>query len=121
MEQRAPGHTALNDLIYHQGMLDFKEQIARSLTTLDYLNDSAAVDKTEELRTMDISCDAAIIFAERHADLALKMAPAEPDHRRKAELERIAAACRRVPAHAPRDLWEALQMYWFVHLGTITE
>jgi pyruvate formate-lyase/glycerol dehydratase family glycyl radical enzyme len=121
MEQRAPGHTALDDLIYQQGMLDFKEQIARSLAALDYLNDPAAADKAEELRAMDISCDAAIIFAERHADLALEMASAEPDYRRKAELERIAAACRRVPAHAPRDLWEALQMYWFVHLGTITE
>ena len=26
-----------------------------------------------------------------------------------------------MPAHAPRDLWEAIQMYWFVHLGTVTE
>ncbi len=25
------------------------------------------------------------------------------------------------PANAPRDFWEAVQMYWFVHLGTITE
>jgi len=121
MEQRAPGHTALDDLIYHHGMLDFKAQIARSLDGLDYLNDPAAADKAEELRAMDIACDAAIIFAERHAELALKMASAESDPQRKAELEKIAAVCRRVPARAPRDLWEALQMYWFVHLGTITE
>ena len=26
-----------------------------------------------------------------------------------------------MPAHAPRDFHEALQAYWFVHLGTITE
>ena len=26
-----------------------------------------------------------------------------------------------VPPHAPRTYWEAIQMYWFVHLGTITE
>jgi formate C-acetyltransferase len=26
-----------------------------------------------------------------------------------------------VPAHAPRDFWEALQYYWFVHLGVTTE
>ena len=121
MEQRAPGHTALDDAIYFKGMLDFKEQIARSLARLDYLNDPAATDRAEELRAMDISCDAAIIFAERHADLAQKMASAEPDQQRKKELERIAEICRRVPARAPRNLWEALQMYWFVHLGTITE
>ena len=103
------------------GMLDFKAQIAEHLAALDYLNDPAAADKAEQLRAMDISCDAAIIFAERHAVLAEKMAAAESDPQRKTELERIAATCRRVPAYAPRDLWEAIQMYWFVHLGTITE
>jgi pyruvate formate-lyase/glycerol dehydratase family glycyl radical enzyme len=121
MEQRAPGHTALDGNIYQKGMLDFKEQIARSITGLDYLSDPEASDKAEELKAMEISCDAAIVFAERHADLALKMAASEAEPQRKADLERIAATCRRVPAHAPRDFWEALQMYWFVHLGTITE
>jgi pyruvate-formate lyase len=38
-----------------------------------------------------------------------------------AEFERIAEVCRHVPAHAPRDFHEALQAYWFVHLGVITE
>jgi len=70
---------------------------------------------------MDISCDAAIIFAERHAALAEKTAATESDPRRRDELERIAANCRRVPAHAPQNFWEAIQMYWFIHLGTITE
>ncbi|HSV92609.1 MAG TPA: pyruvate formate lyase family protein, partial [Desulfobacterales bacterium] len=55
------------------------------------------------------------------AELAERMAAAEADPERRAELARIAAVCRRVPAQAPRDLWEALQIYWFVHLGTITE
>jgi pyruvate formate-lyase/glycerol dehydratase family glycyl radical enzyme len=36
-------------------------------------------------------------------------------------LRRIAEVCRRVPAQAPRDFHEALQAYWFVHLGVITE
>jgi len=121
MEQRAPGHTTLDDIIYEKGMLDFKAQIAEGLAKLDYLNDPGAADKAEQLRAMDISCDAAIIFAERHAELAETMAADEADSQRKVELERIAAICHRVPAHAPLDLWQALQMYWFVHLGTITE
>jgi formate C-acetyltransferase len=121
MEQRAPGHTALDGIIYCKGMLDFKKQIAESLSALDYLNDPEAADKSEQLRAMDIACDAAVIFAERHAELAEKMAAGTPDSPRRAELEKIAATCRQVPARAPRDLWEALQMYWFVHLGTITE
>jgi formate C-acetyltransferase len=121
MEQRAPGHTTLDGMIYRKGMLEFKADVADSLNNLDYLNDPQAADKAEELKAMEIACDAAIIFAERHADLALQMASKEEDSVREAELERIAAVCRRVPAHAPRDFWEALQMYWFVHLGTITE
>ncbi len=121
MEQRAPGHTTLDGTIYQKGMLDFKREIAESLAGLDYLKDPEATDKAEELKGMDYSCDAAIIFAERHADLAEKMAVEETDTARRKELLRIAAVCRWVPAHAPRDLWEALQMYWFIHLGTITE
>ena len=121
MEQRAPGHTALDGTIYRKGMLDFKREIAAQLSGLNYLDDPRAADRAEELKAMDVACDAAILFAERHAGLAETLAAREADPRRKAELERIAAVCRRVPAHAPRDLWEALQMYWFVHLGTITE
>jgi formate C-acetyltransferase len=36
-------------------------------------------------------------------------------------LAKIADVCRHVPAHAPRDFHEALQMYWFCHLAVITE
>mgnify|MGYP005844923521 FL=1 len=121
MEQRAPGHTTLDGTIYRKGMLDFKREIAESLARLDYLNDPEAADKAEELRGMDHSCDAAIIFAQRHAELAEKLAAEEKDEKRRRELLKIADVCRWVPAHAPRDFWEALQMYWFVHLGTITE
>jgi trans-4-hydroxy-L-proline dehydratase len=121
MEQRAPGHTALDGTIYEVGMLDFKQRIAERLSRLDYLSDPLASDRAEQLRAMDIACDAAVIFAQRHADLAWKKAKTEQNQARKAELLSIAEVCRRVPAHAPRNFWEALQMYWFVHLGTITE
>jgi pyruvate formate-lyase/glycerol dehydratase family glycyl radical enzyme len=121
MEQRAPGHTTLDDVIYTNGMLDFKQEIARRTAALDYLNDPAASEKAEALKAMGIACDAAMIFASRHADRAEELAQTERDATRKAELLSIARVCRRVPAHAPQDFWEALQMYWFVHLGTITE
>ncbi|MCX6237778.1 MAG: glycyl radical protein [Bacteroidia bacterium] len=121
MEQRAPGHTALDGKIYRKGMLDYKREIADNLSSLDYLNDPEATDKAEEWKAMDISCDAVILFAERHADLAEKLASKETDPVRIAELSKIADVCRWVPANAPRNLWEAIQMYWFVHLGIITE
>ena len=121
MEQRAGGHTSMDGKMYRQGLLDVKEQIKKALEALDFINDPEATDKQQELQAMDISCDAAILFAERHADLAEKMAAEETDPQRKAELEKIAEVCRWVPAHAPRDMQEAIQMYWFVHLGTVTE
>ena len=120
-EQRALGHTMLDGLIYHKGMLDLKKDIADARAKLDFINDPEATAKDEQLQGMDISCDAMIIFAERHADLAEKMAAECTDEKRKAELLKIAEVCRWVPAHAPRTFWEAVQMYWFVHLGTITE
>lgn len=107
--------------MYHRGLLDTKALIAEALAKLDFINDPEATDKQQELQAMDISCDAAILFAERHADMADRMAEEEADPVRKAELRKIADVCRWVPAHAPRDMQEAIQMYWFVHLGTVTE
>ena len=121
MEQRAAGHTAMDGKMYHEGLLDVKARIEKRISELDYIYDPEATDKQQELEAMAISCDAAILFAERHAALAEEKAAKEQNPQRKKELEKIADVCRWVPAHAPRDLWEAIQMYWFVHLGTVTE
>jgi len=121
MEQRAPGHTVLDDKIYGKGMLDFKREIEQAIAALDYFHDPEAYAKREQLRAMAIACDALILFARRHAELARQKAAAETDPKRKAELEKIAEVCTHVPAHAPRDFHEALQYYWFCHLGVITE
>jgi len=121
MEQRAPGHTTLDGKFYSKGMEDFKKEIAEAIACLDFKIDPEATKKREQLKAMDITCDAVIIFAERHAELAKKMAAGEGDPERRKELEKIASNCMNVPRRAPRDFWEALQMYWFMHLGTITE
>jgi pyruvate formate-lyase/glycerol dehydratase family glycyl radical enzyme len=121
MEQRAPGHTVLDDKIYKKGFLDFKKDIETNLKNLDFLNDSEASMKKEELKAMEICADALIMYAERHAQKARELAKKEKNQERKKELERIAENCCRVPAHPPRDFWEALQCYWFVHLGVIIE
>ena len=129
MEQRAAGHTAMDGKMYHEGLLNVKAHIEKRISKLDYINDPEATDKQQELEAMAISCDAAILFAERHAALAEQMADELETHPqplpvregRIKELRKIAEVCRWVPAHAPRNLWEAIQMYWFVHLGTVTE
>jgi pyruvate formate-lyase/glycerol dehydratase family glycyl radical enzyme len=121
MEQRAPGHTVLDDKIYKKGFLDFKKDIEVSIERLDFLNDPQAYRKREELKAMAICIDALIMYAGRHAEKVKKLAQKEKNPDRKKELERIARNCSRVPAQVPRDFWEALQYYWFVHLGVIIE
>ena len=121
MEQRAPGHTVLDGKIYKKGMLDFIEEIDEQIGQLDFEHDREAFDKKEELEAMKIAAIALIKFAERYAKLAKEMAEKEKNEKRKAELLQIAQVCSWVPAHAPRTFHEALQYYWFVHLGVITE
>jgi len=121
MEQRAPGHTVLGDKIYKKGFFDIKEDIQLSIQKLDFLNDPEAYKKREELKSMDIVCDALIHFAHRHAEKARDLARSEKNRLRKKELKVISEVCSHVPAHAPRNFWESLQYYWFVHLGVITE
>jgi formate C-acetyltransferase len=121
MEQRAPGHTVLDDKIYRKGMQDFVADIGIARDALDFLEDPEALDKREALAAMEIACEALTLFAVRHAERATELAATESDPRRKAELEKIADVCSWVPARAPRDFHEALQYYWFCHLGVITE
>ena len=121
MEQRAPGHTVLDDKIYKKGLLDFKKDIESSIHHLDFLNDPDAFQKREELKAMAISADALILYARRHAERLKTLSKKEKDPQRKKELKSMAEICQHVPAHPPRDFWEALQYYWFVHLGVIIE
>jgi formate C-acetyltransferase len=121
LEQRAPGHTVLGDKIYKRGLLDLIEDIRRTMQHLDFLNDPDAYKKMEELRAMEIAANALIRHAERHAEAARGLAKKEKNLERRRELEKIAKVCAHVPAHAPRDFWEALQSYWFVHVGVIAE
>ncbi len=120
-EQRAPGHTVLDDKIYRKGMLDFKDDIRASIDSLDFYGDSKAFDKREQLKAMSLAADALVTFAARHAEKLKELAMTESSSERKQELFEMAEICARVPAHAPRTFWEALQYYWFVHLGVITE
>jgi formate C-acetyltransferase len=121
MEQRAPGHTTLDGKIYAMGMKDFKKQILQAKEKLDFLADEKAYDKLQELDAMMISCEAMEIFANRHVCLAEEMAKVEENTERVKELQEIARVCRKVPGNKPETLHEAIQMYWFVHLGTVIE
>ena len=120
-EQRAPGHTVLGYKMFRQGFLNIKTEIKAVIERLDYYNDPEAFEKHEELKAMEIACNAIIMYANRHACELEKIAAKETNEKRKKELLKMAVVCRKVPAHAPETVHEMLQHYWFIHLGVITE
>ena len=121
MEQRGPGHTCGGEQVFTTGYLEYKEKIKKTMDELDWMNDPTASDKMEELKAMDICCDAVIILGERYHEMAVEKAAAEKDPKRKAELEQIAKNLEVVPAHHPETFWQAIQLYWFTHLAVTTE
>jgi formate C-acetyltransferase len=121
MEQRAPGHTVLNGKLYVKGLLGLKADVASALQSLEGHTDPESEAKRNELTAMGICADAVMTLARRHAEEAEERAARVPDPLLKSELREIARICRRVPARPPESFREALQAYWFVHLGVITE
>ncbi|WP_443659236.1 trans-4-hydroxy-L-proline dehydratase [Clostridium algidicarnis] len=121
MEQRGPGHTVCDDKIYKKGFLDFKKDIDESIKSLDFNEDNEALDKKNQLEAMSIACDAIMILGKRYSEYAKELAEKETDLVAKEELLEISKVCSHVPANAPRNFREALQMYWFVHLCVISE
>ncbi|MEG0856295.1 MAG: glycyl radical protein [Terrisporobacter sp.] len=121
MEQRGPGHTVGSKKIYEKGFLDYKADIKAAREKIDYLNDREAIDKIAQLNAMDICCDAIIALGARYAKYARELAEVETNPVRKEELLQIATNCDVVPANKPQTYWQAIQMYWFVHLGVTTE
>jgi formate C-acetyltransferase len=120
-EQRAPGHTVLGYRMFRKGFLAVKEDIKQAVKALDFFTDNNAFEKHEELKAMDIACDAIIMFAYRHVQELEKLSQTEINPERKKELLKMADICRKVPAKAPETVHEMLQHYWFIHLGVIIE
>jgi pyruvate formate-lyase/glycerol dehydratase family glycyl radical enzyme len=121
MEQRGPGHTVADGKFYKKGFLDFKADIELAMAALDMFNDPQAYDKKVQLEAMAICCDAIIAYGRRYAEYARKLAVEEPDAVRRQELLTIAGNCEVVPAHKPATFAQAIQMYWFIHIGVTSE
>lgn len=121
MEQRGPGHTVGSIKIYQKGYLDYQQDIKAALERLDYMNDPEALEKRAELSAMSICCDAIMLLGARYAAYARELAEQTDDPQRKADLLLVAANCDVVPAHKPQTFHQAIQMYWFTHLGVTSE
>lgn len=121
LHQRGPGHTVADGKIYQRGYADFMADIQHRIDTLDWNNDVDALQKREEWEGMIWVCKAMILLGERYAKLARDMAAVETDPQWRQDLLDIAAVCDVVPAHAPKTFRQAIQMYWFTHIGVTTE
>ncbi|NOR87102.1 MAG: formate C-acetyltransferase/glycerol dehydratase family glycyl radical enzyme, partial [Bacteroidales bacterium] len=121
LEQRAPGHTVLGDVIYREGFKDIRKRIQKEIDAIDYFEDAKAVDKIEELKAMLMSLDAVSVFAKRHVENLKLIRKKEKNQDRRKELDKMIKVSEQVPENKPSDFWEALQYYWYVHQGVITE
>ncbi|MGJ3522635.1 (2S)-3-sulfopropanediol dehydratase [Nitratidesulfovibrio sp. D1] len=99
-----------------RGMLDIKAEMLARMARLDPDSPIDNREKKPFLEAMVIVCDAFMIWAGRHADLARAQAAAERNPARKRELLRLAAICDHVPAHPARTFHEAVQSQWFVQM-----
>ncbi len=115
MEQRTPGHTAGGKRIFACGLREIIEEISNSMKNI---RDD---EKIEELESMKIAAEGMITYAERYSEKLKKMAEKESDDKRRRELEKMSDICKHVPANPPKTFWEALQHYWFIHVGVVYE
>ncbi|MDR1676170.1 MAG: hypothetical protein LBR86_06865, partial [Tannerella sp.] len=104
------------EIVLEKGFLGIRREAEERLAQLD---EYSPVDNTEKrpfLQAIVNVCDAIVLWAGRHADLADRLAAAEADPVRKAELKRMAETCRHVPAHPARTFYEAMQSQWFTQM-----
>ncbi len=120
-EQRAPGHTVAGKRVFQKGMYDIVEEIGQVINNIKNKNlTSGYEEKLAELEAMKTSALAIVDYARRHAETLEKLLQKQ-ENKNNHELVNLANICRKVPANAPETFYEALQHYWFIHLGVITE
>ncbi len=106
--------------ILRKGLLGIMQEIREHIADLSPANPDSldAFERRNIYEAMLIVADGLITYANRNADLADSLAESEPDPARAAELRRMAAICRKVPAYPAESWWEALQAFHFLRAGT---
>lgn len=102
--------------VINRGMIAIQNDAREKLSKLDLNNSVDLWEKKPFLEAMIIVCDAIMIWAKRHADLARDLAAKENDPKRKAELMQIAEICDHVPAYPASNFREAMQSQWFTQM-----
>ena len=109
-------HLAINHArLLKEGLRGYEERTRAAMDALD-LTDPEAVNKHAFYKAVLVVIDAVHRWAQRYSELAGKQAAACSDPARKAELERIAAACAKVPYEPAETFFEAVQVAWFAQV-----
>ena len=104
------------EIVLQKGFLGIRKEAEERLAQLDPDSPLDYSEKRPFLEAEILTCDAIILWANRHADLAEQLAGIEADPVRREELMRIAANCRRVPAYPAENFYEAMQSQWFTQM-----
>ena len=109
------GHVCVNyEKLFRLGFGGIRKAVVDAMAQLD-TSKPEDVKKREFYQAELYALEGASAYIRRYGDLAEEMAKTEADAVRKAELERIASNCHQVSEGAPRDFWEAIQLY---HIAT---
>ncbi len=109
------------DIVLTKGFAGIRVEITKQLAQLDPFSPVDQTEKRSFLEAIITVCDAIVLWANRHADLAAEQARMEKNEVRKAELEEIVEICRRVPEHPARNFREAVQAQWFTQMFSRVE
>ncbi|SFR90456.1 pyruvate formate lyase family protein [Anaeromicropila populeti] len=117
------GHNTVNyEKVLEKGLDGIIQYADKKLQKLLKVDDMIPIENPIEnhidfYRSVIISCQAVIDYANRYAELAEKMAEKETNTERKEELMEIARISRKVPAQKPDTFHEALQSIYFFHVA----
>jgi formate C-acetyltransferase len=102
--------------VLQRGFAGIRQEAQDKLLTLDPLSPSDNLQKRPFLEAVVLVCNAIVLWARRHAELATEMARSETNPVRRQELLDIAANCAHVPEHPARNFYEAVQSQWFTQM-----
>lgn len=104
------------EYVLEKGFLGIKQDAGERIALLDPYSPVDYSEKLPFLKAVILTCDAIILWADRHGDLADELARREKDPVRRKELEKIAKTCHYVPKNPARTFYEAMQAQWFTQM-----
>lgn len=106
------------DVLFKKGFGGIIKEAEAHIAELDITNPEDE-EKKDFYDSIIWTSKGIILYANRYADEAERMAKEEKDAKRAAELLKIAENCRKVPENGPEGFYEAIQFLWFTQIGGI--